>query len=83
MTMDQINIVTLENILLNQPYNDLGFIAGKNHLLILVEAQSTWSENILIRVLLYIAQTIQNYIISTKQNATEKRKFLFRNRSFM
>lgn len=31
--------------------------------MILVEAQSTWSVNILIRVLFYIAQTYQEYIL--------------------
>ncbi len=76
MTEEQIQIVTLENLLLIQPYNDLGFIAG-NRLLILVEAQSTWSENILVRVLIFIAQTIQNYIVDTKQNVYGKKKVTF------
>ena len=76
MTEEQIRIVTLENLLLNQPYNDLGFMA-RNRLLILVEAQSTWSENILVRVLIYMAQTIQNYIADTKQNVYGKKKVMF------
>jgi len=53
-TEDEITIVTLENILLNQLYNDLGFTVG-NRLLILAEAQSTWSVNIVVRGLLYMA----------------------------
>lgn len=76
-TADQIKIVTLENILLNQPYNDLGFIVGDNRLVILLEAQSTWSENILVRVLIYFAQTIQNHIVETKQNVYGKKKVSF------
>lgn len=76
-TADQIKIVTLENILLNQPYNDLGFIVGDNRLVILLEAQSTWSENILVRVLIYLAQTIQNHIVETKQNVYGKKKVSF------
>lgn len=72
-TVEQLEIVTLENILLNQSYNDLGFVAGKN-LLILVEAQSVRSENILVRVLLYIAQSIHRYIINTEQNVYGKTK---------
>ena len=47
--------------LLNQQYNDLGFIVGER-LIILVEAQSTWSENIVIRGLLYVVQTWYKYI---------------------
>ena len=35
--------------------NDLGLLAG-GKLLILVEAQATWSINILIRLLLYLVQ---------------------------
>lgn len=73
MTEDQLQIVTLENLLLNQPYNDLGFLAGER-LLILVEAQSTWSENILVRVLIYLAQTIQRHISRSKQNIYGSKK---------
>ena len=54
-------IVTLESLLLKQRYNDLGFIVG-NRLMILVEAQSTWSPNIVVRFLLYIADTYNRYI---------------------
>ena len=67
MTADQLQLVTLENILLNQPYNDLGILA-EDRLLILVEAQSTWSENNLVRVFIYLAQTFQNYITETQQD---------------
>ena len=62
-----IGIVTIKNVLLDQMYNDLGFTVG-NRLLILVEAQSTWSINIIIRSLMYLAQTWQEHIESTKQN---------------
>lgn len=75
-TAADVNIVTLENILLNQPYNDLGFTIG-NRLLILVEAQSTWSYNIVVRGLLYMAQTIQNHLIETKQNVYGAKKVSF------
>ena len=53
--------VTLNPIILNQSYNDLGLLV-KDKLIIFVEAQSTWSINILIRILLYLAMTYQNYI---------------------
>ncbi len=69
-TMDDLVPVTLETILVKGMHNDLGFLAG-DRLLILVEAQSTWSENILIRGLMYMAQTYQRYF-------TERKESLFR-----
>lgn len=65
-TEEQLIYVTIENILINGLYNDLGFMVG-NRLVILVEAQSTWSVNIIIRVLLYLAQTYHDYLAQTKQ----------------
>lgn len=59
--MEDLTIVTLENLLLREKYNDLGFMVG-NRLMILVEAQSTWSVNIVVRFLLYIADTYSRYI---------------------
>lgn len=38
-----------------------------NRLVILTEAQSTWSVNIIIRVLLYLAQTYHDYLAQAKQ----------------
>ena len=61
VTEGDIEPVTLNPIILNQSYNDLGLLV-KNRLIIFVEAQSTWSINILIRILLYLAMTYQNYI---------------------
>ena len=61
ITEDDLNDITIENVLVNDLYNDLGFRVG-DRLIILVEAQSTWSPNILIRSLLYVATTYQNYI---------------------
>lgn len=53
--------VTLQSVLTTKPYNDLGIMV-KDKLLILVEAQSTWSVNILIRILLYWASTYHEYL---------------------
>lgn len=61
ITEDDVTILTLENILMNAMYNDLGFMV-KNRLIVLAEAQSTWSVNILVRMLLYIASTYKDYI---------------------
>lgn len=60
-TENDLNIVTLENVLVNDLYNDLGFTVEKK-LICLVEAQSTWTMNILIRVILYYAKTLKEYI---------------------
>ena len=61
ITEDDLTDITIENVLVNDLYNDLGFRVG-DRLIILVEAQSTWPPNILIRSLLYLATTYQNYI---------------------
>ena len=60
-TENELSIVTLENVLVNDLYNDLGFTVGEK-LICLVEAQSTWTMNILIRVILYYAKTLKEYI---------------------
>lgn len=67
VTKEQLTYVTIENILINGLYNDLGFMIG-NRLVILTEAQSTWSVNIIVRVLLYLAQTYHDYLAQTKQS---------------
>ena len=58
-----LDIVTIQNILVNDLYNDLGFTV-RDQLVILVEAQSTWTTNILYRILLYFAKTVQDYIVA-------------------
>jgi len=75
-TAADVRILTLENILLNQPYNDLGFSVG-DHLLVFVEAQSSWSYNIVVRGLVYMAQTIQEYLMETEQNVYSGKKVKF------
>ena len=61
VTEDDLEIITMRPILLDLPYNDLSFMA-KDKLMIFVEAQSTWTENILLRLLMYYAQTLKEYI---------------------
>ncbi len=65
--------VTIENVLTDNLYNDLGFIVN-NKLMILVEAQSTWTMNILVRVLLYLAQNYHEYFLRTSQNYYKSKK---------
>ncbi|MCD8325570.1 MAG: Rpn family recombination-promoting nuclease/putative transposase [Lachnospiraceae bacterium] len=66
-TIDDLEYVTLENVLVRDIYNDLGVRIG-DKLLLLIEAQSTWTENIIIRCLLYMARTLQDYLKSTSQS---------------
>ena len=61
VTANDIIPMTISNIVLDRPYNDLGFLAGRR-LLILTEAQSSWSENVLPRGLMYFAQTYLDYV---------------------
>ena len=72
-TEDSLTDVTIENVLTDNLYNDLGFIVG-NKLMILIEAQSTWTMNILVRVLLYLAQSYHEYFQRTSQNYYASRK---------
>ena len=61
ITENDLDIVTLESIFMNGVYNDLGFLVRENQLVILVEAQSTWLPNIVIRSLIYLMATYQEY----------------------
>ncbi len=72
-TEDDLTDVTIQNVLTDDLYNDLGFRNG-DRMMILVESQSTWSVNIIIRVLLYLAQTWNEHIEETKQNRYGSRK---------
>ena len=80
-TADLIQLVTLENVFLNQQYNDLGFTV-RDKLLILVEAQSSWSVNILVRILLYAAQTIQQRILDAHMNIYASKKLALQKPEF-
>lgn len=64
---DDIKDVTIKHILVDADYNDLGFSVG-GKLVILVESQSAWSLNIIIRALMYLMQTYHDYFKRTKQN---------------
>ena len=72
-TEDSLTDVTITNVLTDNLYNDLGFIAN-NKLMILVEAQSTWTVNILVRALLYLAQSYHEYFQRTSQDYYKSRK---------
>lgn len=72
-TEDSLTDVTIKNVLTDNFYNDLGFIVD-NKLMILMEAQSTWTINILVRALLYLAQSYHEYFQHTRQNYYKSKK---------
>lgn len=61
VTEDDCKLVTIQNILSDGQYNDLG-LQIRDTLIILAEAQSTFSPNLPIRVLLYMAKEYKTYI---------------------
>ncbi len=65
--------VTIRNVLTDNIYNDLGFMV-RNRLMILVEAQSTWSENIIIRAFMYLAQSYHELFESRMESLYTTRK---------
>ncbi len=73
VTEEDIGNVTIKNVFTDQEYNDLGMtVRGK--LLLMLEAQSSWTMNIIIRIFLYLAHTWNEYIESTKQNRYGSKK---------
>lgn len=60
-TADDLEVVTLDRVVANGEYNDLGLVA-RGRLMILVEAQTEWSANIVTRMLFYLAETYRRYV---------------------
>lgn len=70
---DKIEDVTIKHVLVDADYNDLGFSIG-DRLMVLVESQSTWTVNIIIRALMYLIQTYHDYFKRTNQNLYGSKK---------
>lgn len=73
VTEDEIADVTMRHVLVDADYNDLGFSVG-NRLMVLVESQSSWTLNIIIRALMYLIQTYHDYFKRTNQNLYGSKK---------
>lgn len=73
VTEDQIEDITIKHVLVDADYNDLGFSVG-GRLMILVESQSLWTSNIIIRALMYLVQTYHDYFKRTNQNLYGSKK---------
>jgi len=67
-----IQIVTLENVLVTGQYNDFGILV-RDRLILLVEAQSTFSYNIPLRLFLYLADTYKRYVEDHKLSLYRER----------
>lgn len=59
-TEQDLTDITMRNVLTDGIYNDVGF-RNRDKVILLAEAQATWSMNILIRMLLYLAETYHSY----------------------
>ncbi len=59
-TEDELMDITIRNVLTNGIYNDLAFRVG-DKVMFLVEHQSSWTMNIIIRVLMYLVQIYHDY----------------------
>ncbi|MCI8365838.1 MAG: hypothetical protein HFG34_12965 [Eubacterium sp.] len=70
---NEIGDITIKHVLIDADYNDLGFSVG-NRLMVLVESQSTWTVNIVIRALMYLIQTCHDYFKRTNQNLYGSKK---------
>ena len=73
VTERDIENVTIKNIFTDQEYNDFGMTV-RGRLLVMLEAQSSWTYNIIIRVILYLAHTWNEYIEKTEQNRYGSKK---------
>ncbi|EOS20326.1 hypothetical protein C806_05121 [Lachnospiraceae bacterium 3-1] len=72
-TEEEIADVTIRHVLTEGDFNDLGFSVG-NRLMVLVESQSTFTYNIIIRALMYLVQTYHEYFKRTNQNLYGSRR---------
>ena len=72
---EDFELITLENIFVNDVYNDLG-LRVKDRLIILMEAQSTFNPNMAVRFLIYLAKTYQDYITEKEMDIYGKARLM-------
>ena len=61
VTVDDCKIITIERVLSTGIYNDFGLLV-RNHLIFLMEAQSTFSPNMPYRMLGYLSITYKDFV---------------------
>ena len=65
VTEADLKIITLEHILMTGQFNDFGILV-RDRLILLMEAQSTFSPNIPLRLFLYLADSYKDYVETNK-----------------
>lgn len=70
---EDLRTVTLENIFTDGIYNDLGFIKD-DKIMILAEAQSKWTSNIIIRALEYLVNSYHRYFSENGMDLYQSKK---------
>lgn len=70
---DDLKTITLENIFTDDIYNDLGFAKG-DKLMILTEAQSTWTVNIIVRALEYLVNSYRRFFSENGEDLYRSKK---------
>ncbi len=70
---EDLKTITLENIFTDDIYNDLGFAKG-DKLMVLMEAQSTWTVNIIVRALEYLVNSYRRYFSENGEDLYRSRK---------
>ena len=73
VTTEDFKLVTFENVLAIGQYNDLG-LQVRDRLILLVEAQSTYSVNIPLRMLMYLANTYKDFVEENKYSLYSSKK---------
>ncbi|MCD7957426.1 MAG: hypothetical protein LUG93_17105 [Lachnospiraceae bacterium] len=61
-TEDSLTNITIENVLVNGQYNDVGFLVNDKLVILVEEQSSNWTMNIIVRALFYIDHTLQIYL---------------------
>ena len=72
---DDIRLITLNHVIINGLYNDLALLV-RDKLIVFAEAQSTWSINIILRILLYLSATYRDYIFEQGLNIYGSKKLV-------
>ena len=61
VTLDDCELFNLRSVLVAGIYNDFGMLV-RDKIIILLEVQSTFARNIALRILLYLAETYDEYV---------------------
>ena len=73
ITQSDLQLVTIKNVLTIHPYNDLGILA-RDKLIVLIEAQSEWSVNVIFRLPGYYFDEMDYYIHTHHLDLHDKTK---------